>query len=52
VDGVSLATLEGLNHRLALKPGTYLAEARANGRRLQARFSIAAGEEREILLGN
>lgn len=52
VDGSTLTTLNGLTHKLALKPGTYLAEARVNGEILSAKFKIIAGEERDILLGN
>jgi hypothetical protein len=52
IDGVKFKTLNGLTHKLALKPGTYLAEAHVNGEILTAKFKIAAGEERDIMLGN
>ncbi len=52
IDGLKLTTLDGLTHRLALKPGTYLAEAHVNGEILTAKFKIAVGEERDIMLGN
>ncbi len=52
IDGTKLTTLEGLTHKLALKPGVYLAEAHVNGEILTAKFKIAAGEERDIMLGN
>jgi hypothetical protein len=52
IDGSKLTTLDGLTHKLALKPGTYLAEAHVNGEILTAKFKIVAGEERDILLGN
>jgi hypothetical protein len=52
IDGNKLATFEGLTHKLALKPGTYLAEAHVNGEILTAKFKIVAGEERDIMLGN
>lgn len=51
-DGHIVASLEGLEHRLALKPGTYRAEAHVDGEVLMAQFKIGAGEERDILLGN
>jgi hypothetical protein len=51
-DGVSVAILEGLEQQIALKPGAYQAEAFVNGEVLTARFNIATGEERNILLGN
>jgi hypothetical protein len=52
IDGQKIATLDGLTHRLALKPGTYLAEAHVNGEILTAKFKVVAGEERDIMLGN
>jgi hypothetical protein len=52
IDGVKFKTLNGLMHKLALKPGTYLAEAHVNGEILTAKFKIIAGEERDIILGN
>ena len=52
IDGIKITTLDGLTHKLALKPGTYLAEAHVNGEILTAKFKIVAGEERDIMLGN
>jgi hypothetical protein len=52
IDGLKIASLEGLTHKLALKPGTYLAEAHVNGEILTAKFNIVVGEERDIMLGN
>ncbi len=52
IDGTTFTTLEGLSHKLALKPGTYLAEAHVNGEILTAKFKINVGEERDIMLGN
>jgi hypothetical protein len=52
IDGVSITSLEGLTQKLALKPGTYLAQANVNGEILTAKFKIVAGEERDIMLGN
>jgi ribosomal protein L3 len=52
IDGVKIASLTGITQKLALKPGTYLAEAHVNGETLTAKFNIAAGEERDIMLGN
>ena len=52
IDGTKIATFDGLTRKLALKPGTYLAEAHVNGEILTAKFKIVAGEERDIMLGN
>jgi hypothetical protein len=52
VDGATVATLVGTAQRLALKPGDYVAEARIDGAMRRKTFSIVAGEEREILLGD
>ena len=52
VDGAKIISVDGLTQKLALKPGTYLAEAHVNGEILTAKFKIAAGEERDIMLGN
>jgi hypothetical protein len=46
-----LAT-EGLNAHAVLLPGTYTASAQINGETLTATFGIAAGETRDIILGN
>ncbi len=52
IDGVKITSLQGITQKLALKPGTYLAEAHVNGEILTAKFKIVAGEERDIMLGN
>jgi hypothetical protein len=52
IDGVKIASLHGLTQTLALKPGTYLAEAHVNGEIMTAKFKIEAGEQRDIMLGN
>ena len=43
---------EGLSAHAVLLPGTYTASARINGETLTATFGIAAGETRDIILGN
>lgn len=50
--GGSIANLEGTEQHIALKPGRYVAEAYVGSEVLAAKFSISAGEERNILLGN
>ena len=52
IDGLKFKSLAGITQKLALKPGTYLAEAHVNGEILTAKFNIAAGEQRDIMLGN
>jgi hypothetical protein len=52
IDGIKIASLSGITQKLALKPGTYLAEAHVNGEILTAKFKIEAGEQRDIMLGN
>lgn len=52
IDGLKFKSLTGITQKLALKPGTYLAEAHVNGEILTAKFIIEAGEERDIMLGN
>jgi hypothetical protein len=52
IDGLKFKSLAGITQKLALKPGTYLAEAHVNGEILTAKFNIAAGETRDIMLGN
>jgi hypothetical protein len=52
IDGSKIISVDGLTQKLALKPGTYLAEAHVNGEILTAKFKIVAGEERDIMLGN
>jgi hypothetical protein len=52
INGMKIASLDGITQKLALKPGTYLAEAHVNGEILTAKFNIGAGEERDIMLGN
>lgn len=50
--GAPVGSFDGLMHNVALTPGAYTAEARVNGEVLTASFTIAEGEERDILLGN
>jgi hypothetical protein len=50
--GRGVASFEGQQQEIALKPGIYLAEASVEGELLTAQFKISAGEERDILLGN
>jgi hypothetical protein len=50
--GAAVAQFKGIEKHVALKPGTYIAEARVNGEVLSASFSISEGEQRNILLGN
>lgn len=51
-DGQSIASAEGLNADVVLKPGTYTASARVGSETLSATFDIATGEARDIILGN
>jgi hypothetical protein len=51
-EGQSIAMLEGLNADIVLLPGTYTARAKVGSEILTATFAIAAGEARDILLGN
>jgi hypothetical protein len=50
--GPAVAKFNGIEHHIALKPGTYVAEARVDGETLSASFTINEGEQRNILLGN
>ncbi len=50
--GRAIATRSGLNANVTLLPGTYTARAMVSGELLTATFNIAAGEARDILLGN
>lgn len=51
-DGRGIARQNGLNADVALLPGTYTAKARIGAELLTATFRIAAGETRDIMLGN
>ncbi len=50
--GAIMAPIRGLNADVVLRPGSYSATAEIGGEILTARFSIAAGELRDIILGN
>jgi hypothetical protein len=50
--GQAVLAAEGLSAQAVLLPGTYTASARINGETLTATFAIAAGETRDIILGN
>ena len=50
--GEELPPIEGLSATVVLKPGTYVAKARIGAESLTANFEIAAGQARDILLGN
>lgn len=50
--GQAIATRSGLAANVTLRPGTYTARADVAGELLTATFNIAAGEVRDILLGN
>jgi hypothetical protein len=50
-EGAAVTTFVGLAQRLALKPGDYVAEALVDGMTQSTTFTIIAGEERQILLG-
>ena len=51
-EGRRIARQNGLNANVALLPGTYTAKARIGAELLTATFRIAAGETRDIMLGN
>jgi hypothetical protein len=51
-NGNSLAPIDGLTADVVLKPGTYSAVAETGKEILTAKFVIAAGEARDIILGN
>ncbi len=50
--GTSIATRGGINANVTLLPGTYTARAEVGAELLTATFNIAAGEVRDIMLGN
>jgi hypothetical protein len=50
--GRHVASESGLNANLLLTPGTYTARAKVGDELLTAKFRIAAGEARDIMLGN
>jgi hypothetical protein len=50
--GEALPAFDGLSASVVLKPGAYTAKARIGTELLTASFDIAAGQERDILLGN
>jgi len=50
--GAIMAPIRGLNADVVLRPGNYSATAEVAGEVLTARFTIAAGELRDIILGN
>lgn len=50
--GLPIATRGGINANVTLLPGTYTARAQVGAELLTATFNIAAGEVRDILLGN
>jgi hypothetical protein len=50
--GEVLPAIDGLSASVVLKPGAYTAKAQIGTELLTASFDIAAGQERDILLGN
>ena len=50
--GEQLPAIDGLSASVVLKPGAYTAKAQIGTELLTASFDIAAGQERDILLGN
>ncbi len=50
--GEVLPAIDGLSASVVLKPGAYIAKAQIGTELLTASFDIAAGQERDILLGN
>ncbi len=50
--GEQLPAIDGLSASVVLKPGAYTAKAQIGSEFLTASFDIAAGQERDILLGN
>jgi hypothetical protein len=50
--GEVLPAIDGLSANVVLKPGAYTAKAQIGTELLTASFDIAAGQERDILLGN
>jgi hypothetical protein len=51
-DRAEVVTLEGMEATVALRPGSYVASVNVAGQFFTEQFSIAAGETRDILLGN
>lgn len=51
-NGEALPAVSGLTANFVLKPGLYRAEADVGSEKLEARFQISAGEQRDIMLGN
>ncbi len=51
-DGEALPPVAGLSANFVLKPGSYRAEADLGAEKLEARFQILPGQQRDILLGN
>jgi hypothetical protein len=50
--GQALSQFDGDTAEIVLKPGTYTANATADGQTFTVTFEIAAGESRDIVLGN
>ncbi|MDP1699695.1 MAG: hypothetical protein Q8L53_01880 [Aestuariivirga sp.] len=50
--GEQLPAIDGLSASVVLTPGAYIAKAQIGTELLTASFDIAAGQERDILLGN
>jgi hypothetical protein len=50
--GAAILAAEGLNANAVLLPGTYTVRARIGSETITATFGIAAGETRDIILGN
>jgi hypothetical protein len=50
--GEEVSPVEGLQASVVLRPGTYTARAQVGSEQLTANFVIAAGQQRDILLGN
>ena len=50
--GLAIATAQGQQADVVLRPGTYTASARVGTETLTATFDIATGEARDIILGN
>lgn len=50
--GNALLPISGLSANVVLKPGTYTATARTGAETLSAKFVVASGESRDIILGN
>ncbi len=50
--GLAIATAQGLQADVVLRPGTYTASAKVGAETLTTTFDIATGEARDIILGN